>query len=372
MTKSKKILFIVPHRVGRSPGQRFRFEQYFDKLEAAGYEITVSNLLSENDDVTFYSRSRYFQKGIIVLKSIWKRYADLLRAGNFDIIFVYREAIMLGSVWFEENLAKSGARLIMDFDDAIWLKDVSEGNKNIAFLKKPEKTFRIVELADLVIVGNKFIADRCSMYNNNIKCIPTTIDTDYHRPYHDGRADQAKICIGWTGTETTLKHFETALPSLERIYEKYSDKIHFKLICDKAIEYPSIGLRSERWNKETEIQDLNEMDIGLMPLPDDEWSRAKCGFKALQYLSLEIPAIVSPVGVNTKIIDDGINGFFAKTSQEWFEKLELLILSHELRVRMGKAGREKVKVEFSKNRWFKRYIELFDSCISTPESCLVG
>lgn len=357
----KKILFIVPHRLNRCPGQRFRFEQYTKYLENNGYKITISNLLSRNDDRNFYKSGNYFAKMWIALKSIGKRTFDFFRLFRYDIVFIYREAIMFGSSMFERLYSLTPAKMIFDFDDSIWLNDTSEGNKNLSWLKNPAKTATIAKLADTVIVGNQYLADYARQFNNNVVIIPTTIDLSYHKPIP--RKPNDSICIGWTGTSTTLKHFRSIEPILEKIKDELGNRITFSLICDADYQNPRLGLHSQPWCVDTEIEDLCRMDIGIMPLPDDKWSKGKCGFKGLQYMSLHIPTIMSPVGVNKEIICDGENGFLASTESEWHDKLLQLIDSEELRRRLGDNGFHTIKESFSVESQRNRYLEIFDNLI---------
>ncbi len=357
----KKILFIVAHRPGRSPGQRFRVEQYLAYIKEKGFSYEFSYLLNEQDDKNFYSTGNYFQKFIILLKSIFLRYRDLKRAKDFDIIFIYREAVMFGSIFFEKRFKKSGAKIILDFDDAIWLMDVSEGNKNLRWLKRPSKTAEILGLTDMAFVGNNYLAKYAEQYANNVKIVPTTLDTDNidlktHKPVD-------RICIGWTGSYTTLKHFDLAVPFLKRILEKYPGKVKIKLISNHNY-VKEIDLEFCSWSKEKEIEDISEFDIGIMPLPDDDWARGKCGFKGLQYMALGIPAIMSPVGVNTEIIQDGENGLLAGSDDEWVEKISKLIESPELRKEIGLKGRQTVEERYSFNAWKDKYVSLFEELIS--------
>jgi glycosyltransferase involved in cell wall biosynthesis len=363
----KKILFIVAHRLNRSPGQRFRFEQYLDFLEKNNFEFEISYIINEKDDETFYQKGQYFRKFLILLKSIKQRFRDLKKANNFDIIFIYREAFMLGSVFFEKRFAKSNAKIIVDFDDAIWLRDVSQGNNNLAWLKHPAKTSKIVKYADLVLVGNSYLANYASNFNSNVKIIPTTLDTDNFKKVEPINESE-KICIGWTGSSTTLKHFETAVPVLKKIKEKYKEKVWFKLISDFPFFHEDIEIEQCKWNNQTETIDLSVIDIGIMPLPDDDWSKGKCGFKALQYMTLGIPTIMSPVGVNVEIVEDGINGFLANSIDEWVSKLSLLIESKKLREKLGKKGRETVENRYSFNSQKEKYLQLFNELIETKNA----
>jgi glycosyltransferase involved in cell wall biosynthesis len=358
---SKRILYIVPHRLNRSPGQRFRCEHFIPILQENGYEIKYSNLLSKWDDVHFYKKGAYILKLFIFIKSFIKRSFDVLFVFRYDAIFIYREAFMIGTTVFERAFKLSGKPIIYDFDDSIWLNDTSEGNQNLAWLKKSEKTNTIISLSTLVIVGNEYLANHAKKYNPNVQIIPTTIDTDYHLPKQ--KSDSNQICIGWTGTETTLKHFRLLENVLLDIQKEYGDKVIFKQINNIIYENKNLNLISTLWSAENEIEKLQRIDIGIMPLPNDEWSKGKCGFKGLQYMSLEIPTIMSPVGVNTEIIEHGVNGFLAETDEDWKKYLRMLIDNETLRKEIGKKGRQTIIEKYSISSQKDRYLALFKEVI---------
>ena len=355
----KKILFVCLHRPDRSPSQRFRFEQYLDFLNSHGFECNFSWLLNERDDKIFYTKGHYFQKALIVTKSILKRWKEASNARKYDVVFVQRESLMLGTSFFEEKFAKQ-SKLILDFDDSIWLPNVSTYNKRLAFLKDPKKTRRIIEAADLVITGNKYLADYAGQFNKNVVIIPVTIDTDIYKPVP--KLVKEKICIGWSGSVTTIEHFETKIHALAKIKEKYGDRVYFKVIGDGNYSSDILKIKGLPWIKQTEVHDMSEFDIGIMPLPDTERAKGKCGLKGLQYMALGIPTIMSPVGVNTEIIADGQNGFLADSDEEWVEKLSLLIDSFELRKKLGNAGcitvEEKYSIHANRNLYLKYFSQI--------------
>jgi glycosyltransferase involved in cell wall biosynthesis len=362
----KRILAIVQHRKGRSPGQRFRFEHFISTLEANGYEIVFSNIINEKDDEVFYSHGHYFAKLIIVIKSLIHRFRDIKTAKTCDLIFIYREAFMLGSTYFEKRLAKTGVPIVFDFDDSIWLNDTSDGNKNLSWLKKPEKTSEICSIASIVTVGNEYLANYAAQYNKKVFVLPTTINTNYHKQSANNKKGES-ICIGWTGTTTTLKHYEEAIPVLLRLKEKYQNKIYFKVIVNSEIWNREIDVKLVKWSGENEIEELSEFDIGIMPLPNDEWSRGKCGFKGLQCMALGIPVIMSPVGVNNQIIVSGQNGFLAEDENQWFDTLCNLIENAELRQKTGEAGRKTVEKKYSVNVWNEKVLDLFNKLTGKAE-----
>ena len=357
----RKILFIGMHRLDRSPSQRYRFEQYFDFLEKNGFECELSSLISVKDDAILYSHGHYFGKAIIFFKSFFKRLIDVWRSKKYDLIFIQREAFMTGTIFFERLFKKTGTPIIFDFDDAIWLRDENLANRSLQFLKRPEKTAQIIALADHVIAGNNYLADFALKYNEQVSVIPTTVDTELYNNNYKG--PEATVCIGWTGSFTTIKHFELAVPILLKIKAKYGHKVRFKLIGDAHYHNQELDLKGIPWQSKSEVQDLSDIDIGIMPLPDDKWSKGKCGLKGLQYMALGIPTIMSAVGVNTEIIDSGHNGLLASTPAEWEKHLSDLIESRELRESLGEAGRKTVEKYYSIKSNQEKYLEVFNNIL---------
>ena len=356
-----KILFICIHRPDRSPSQRFRFEQYLDYLKQNGFDHKISFLLNEKDDKIFYSPGKYLSKTRIVLQSIIKRLGEVIHP-NADIIFVQREAIMIGTSFFERMFSKR-RKLIYDFDDSLWIKQVSPANEAISFLKNSGKIKRIINTADLVIAGNKFLASYAASFNKNIVVIPTTIDTTIHKPSVKNASE--KVCIGWTGSFSTIEHFKLALPFLCKIKDKYKERIWFKVIGDSGYKNKDLGIKEIQWNRQNEIEQLQEIDIGIMPLPQDDWARGKCGFKGIQYMSLGIPAIMTNVGVNKEIIEDGVNGFLAESDDEWIDKLSILIENKDRRKDMGNKGITTITEKYSVIANRELYLNCFLSLIDT-------
>jgi glycosyltransferase involved in cell wall biosynthesis len=359
----QKINILCVHRPNRSPSQRFRFEQYIEFLKNDGFDCNLSYLLNEKDDKVFYSKGKLFAKINIVIKSFFKRLGELNQIKENDIVFIQRECFMLGTSFFERLFAKSGAKVIFDFDDAIWLQNVSEANKTFVWLKNPNKTAKIITCSSLVIAGNDYLAKYALRYNRNVVIIPTTIDTNEYCKIPSPRNE--KVIIGWSGSITTIQHFEYAIPFLKRIKEKFKDKVEFRVIGDASYVNEELSIKGIAWNKQTEIEDLSIFDIGIMPLPDDEWAKGKCGLKGLQYMALEIPTIMSPVGVNAEIINDGVNGFLASEHTEWVNKLSKLIESEELRKQIGIESRKTVEENYSVNANREKYLFYFNQVVSS-------
>lgn len=357
-----RILFVAAHRPERSPSQRFRFEQYISFLQENGIDSDFSYLVSPEDDLFLYEKGNHLKKLGFLSRSYRIRNSDIRNLDKYDLVFVQREALMFRSVKFEKLFSRK-SKLLFDFDDAIWLMDVSDGNKNWRWLKDPSKTEHIIKLSHMVFAGNKYLYDYASKFNNNVKIVPTTIDTEYHKK-QVSEVKKDSICIGWTGSTTTIKHFRMAEIFLNEIKDKYGDAVRFKVIGSETYRNDELSIQGKKWAIQTEIEDLSEIDIGIMPLPDDEWAKGKCGFKGLQYMAMEIPTIMSPVGVNTEIVNHGENGFLASTNEEWVDSLSKLIESETLRKDFGTKGRQTVIEKYSIESQKKYYLAYINELIN--------
>ena len=354
---SKKIYFIVPYPHKEAPSQRFRFEQYFDFLEENDFDVEIYPFINQSTWKTLYGEGKIFKKAWGILMSFVRRFGLLFRLHNADFIFIHREAAHIGPPIFEWIIAKVLRRkYIYDFDDAIWLPNYSESNARFHRLKAYWKVRYCIKWASQITAGNAYLANYASQYNQNIQVIPTTIDTENHHNVMTSH-DSQDLIIGWTGTHTTMHYLDELVPVLKKLEQKYT--FTFLVISNQSNDYDLKSLKFVKWNKETEIEDLAKINIGVMPLKQDIWSEGKCGFKGLQYMALEIPTIMSPVGVNSTIVQNGINGFLVESQEEWYEILEKLILDKELRIQIGKAGKSRIDQAYSVLANQEKYLDLF-------------
>lgn len=340
-----KVLFVTPYPHGEAPSQRFRFEQYYQALDKAGIEYDVAPFLDNATWQILYKPGHTLQKVWGILKGFGRRKMLMLRLGKYDRVFIHREASPIGPPVFEWFMAKVlRKKVIYDFDDAIWLSNTSDNNKIVAGFKWHGKVRSISKWACKVSCGNQYLCEFAKQFNQNVVLDPTTIDTvNLHNKIKDQRTE--KVVIGWTGTHSTVQYLNDLVPVLQKLEQQYD--FEFRVISNRE---PDIKLRSLRyvpWNKETEIDDLLQFNFGLMPLRDDKWAKGKCGFKALQYMALGMPAIVSPVGVNTAVVDNGTNGYICSTAIEWEKAIESLLANAELRTNMGAQARKKIVDHYS-------------------------
>ena len=336
-----RVLALVPYPTGCAPGQRYRIEQWAPLVRRAGVQVTLSPFLSQRGMDLLYEPGHVAGKAQEVLRGYLKRLADAVLLGSTDVIFVYREAALLGPAWIERLLALRRP-LVFDFDDAIYLADTSQANAWSRGLKSVTKVETICRVARHVTVGNEFLARYAKDRARGVTVIPSTIDTDVYQI--QPRAENRVPVIGWTGSMTTVPYLMTLAPALRRLREKRDFELR---VIGAKVDIEGLAVRCLPWRAETEPEDVRALDVGLMPLPDDEWSRGKCGMKALQYMALGSPPVVSPVGVNATIVRDGVNGFHASTEEEWIDRIALLLADESLRRSLGQEARATVEKSYS-------------------------
>jgi len=353
------ILFWLPYPT-EGASNRYRVEQYLPYLDKSGIKYTLHSFWSSAAYRVLYKEGYQLKKAYYFLLGAISRISDLINISQYDAVFIHREAFPIGGAFFEAILHKLGKPFIFDFDDAIFLSSTSKPNSFIERLKNPNKTISIIRFSDHVIAGNSYLANFALGYNRSVSVIPTAIDTDKYQPAL--KKANKKIIIGWIGSVTTIDF----LYMLRNVFIQLSERFHnvvFKIV-GPDFSLPGLSnIVNKPWKLEEEIEDLGTFDIGIMPMPDNKWTRGKCGFKAILYMSLGIPCVCSPIGVNTQIVD-GINGFLAVTEEEWLHKLSLLIKSPELRKEVGQAGRKTMEERYSVRVNAPKFLEIIQESVS--------
>jgi glycosyltransferase involved in cell wall biosynthesis len=360
-----RVLALMPGLYDTSPGQRYRLEQWEPLLRERGVEITWAPFEDEELHSVVYKPGQMGKKLQLVTRNLARRLSTISKARNYDLVYILREAALLGPPVFERLLYQQRVPFVFDFDDAIFVSYRSPSNGYLSYLKFASKTKTICRLASHVMVGNPYLADYAREVNDNVTIIPTTIDTEKYR-VPPRKTDSGPLTIGWTGSYSTVQHLDTLRGALKKLAE--TEQFRLRVIGTPAYELSPVAVDAMPWRAATELEDLCAIDIGVMPLPDDNWSKGKCGLKALQFMALGIPTICSPVGVNTDIIQDNENGFLAGTEAEWVDKLTRLLRSAELRHRLGDGGRATVEQEYSAATQAPRVYEVFNSVRLWPKT----
>lgn len=363
MQKNNRIvLFLFPYPLGHAPSQRFRFEQYFGMLQEEGYTLECQSFLSESGWHVLYTKGNLIRKIVSVSNGFIRRmklFTGPLQRASF--VFIHREVAPVGPPILEWLIARVfGKKIIYDFDDSIWLPNTSDENRLISRLKWHSKVKNLCRWSHVVSAGNRYLALFAEAFASRVVINPTTVDAHHrHTPGSAASSTSGVVTIGWTGTHSTLRYLEGLEPVLQQLESAFGDRVRFLIIANRE---PALSLRNlvfVPWAEEREIEDLRLIDIGIMPLVEDEWSKGKCGLKALQYMSLGIPTVASPVGVNTEIIRDGVCGFLCYDPECWRKTLSRLVEDSALRVKIGTAGRSRVLADYSTESNRSSFLSLF-------------
>ena len=255
---------------------------------------------------------------------------------RFDVIYIDREIFDTPSCAFELQFKKRSPCLVLDVDDAV-------------FLRYPEKFDKLVAMSDLLVAGNSMLRERFQNVHPHILIMPTCIDLDEYR-VSDQKPINSPPIVGWMGTTTNLSYLKIVATALRKLATLCDFELRLVAGEDhplKEIDLSGVKIRFIPWNPRTEVAEMAKFDVGIMPLRDDEWSKYKCGLKLLQYMSLGIPGVASPVGVNAEIIDTGVNGFLSSDDETWVAALHTLVTDAALRRSMGQAARKTVEERYS-------------------------
>lgn len=339
-----KILFWVPYPT-EGPSNRFRVEQYLPYLKERGISYSLRPFWESRAYKILYENGYYLNKFYYFLKGTIKRVKDLFNLSEYDLIFVHREAYPIGTAIFEK-IASRKKPIVYDFDDSIFLPNASSANKIIYWLKNHRKTSQILKMSNVAIVGNNFLNKYAIKYKNNVLVMPTAIDTDKYFPLQE-RRHKNKVVIGWVGTYSTNQYLKILKRVFLKLIEKYKNSIEIRLVGCRNNFLKIPGIIYSNWSLSNEVEDLQDLDIGVMPVWDDDWTRGKCAFKIIQYMATGAAVVASPVGMNGEIIIDGENGFLATDEDDWFRKLCLLIDNPEKRRAFAINGRQTIEGKYS-------------------------
>lgn len=296
---------------------RFRIFQYVPYLQRMGMHVEVADL----------------RGGTL------RRWRLLRAARAYDAVVIHRAFLNpLDQRWLSRPLA----RYIFDFDDAIMFRDSS--HPRLASRQRQQRFKRMIASAKTVIAGNRYLAACAAPYNQRVTIIPTTVDLAAY-PRRDPDHAREPV-IGWIGTRINLMYLRRIVPALTRLSQQRPN-VTLKIVSDGVFEAPGLTVINKPWSLADEAQDVMSFSVGIMPLPDDPWTRGKCALKALQYFAACIPVVCSPVGTNLDVVEHGRNGYFAETEEDWVARLEELLRDHQTRRRLGSAGRDLVEREYS-------------------------
>jgi glycosyltransferase involved in cell wall biosynthesis len=315
------------------PSFRHRMASIIAPLEMAGFQVRP---------VRFPSR-RYGLR-------TWER-RDLLRWADVVVLHQIKLSAIEASL-----VATLSRRRVFDVDDAIYVRKPRRlGDPVDESIWRRRKFAATCRWVDVVAAGNDVLAAAASPAAHEIVILPTSIDTSVYRATTASAADPPTIA--WIGSPENLIYLEMIRPALARLAARHP-ALKVRVICSQFPDWPEIHIERIAWSSQTEAGSLAAAHIGVMPLTDDAWSRGKCAFKLLQYMAASLPCVASPVGANTEAVLDGVNGFHARSTDDWEQTLERLIVSADLRARCGANGHAHVEKRYALRTYQANYVAL--------------
>lgn len=326
-------------RLGAS--SRYRSYQYLPFLEAGGHKVEVLPLLGDDYLLRLYAGRTIPVVGVAA--SYLKRLSRLLRRRGLDLIWVEYEAFPWLPAVVDLFLLKGKIPYIVDYDDAVFHRYDRHASSAVRWLLG-RKIDRIMRSSASVIAGNEYLADRArSAGAGVVHVIPTVVDPARYALAR--RRDRDVFTVGWIGTPVTAPYLQIVREALERLAARVPCRV--VTVGAGRVDLGHVRVEDRAWAEESEAASLEDMDVGIMPLPDTPWERGKCGHKLIKYMASGLPVVASPVGVNATLVHEGVNGFLASTGDEWLRALEALQADSALRASMGSAGRACVEAEYS-------------------------
>lgn len=358
----KKLLVLCPYPENKAPSQRLKFEQYYPCFRTNGYVITVRPFMSEGFWNIAYKPGRMAAKAIFILQSYWRRFCALFTIRRYDIVYIHLWVTPFGPPLFEWLVCKLARKVIFDIDDLVYMKNKKADKWYTHLLKGRGKPVYLIKKADHVITCTPYLDEFARKFNPHTTDISSTINTKTYLPVNV-YSNEKEVTLGWSGSHSTIRYLKLLHPVLKEL----SREVKFKLLVmgDAGFAMEGVNVESHPWTEEKEIPVLQQIDIGLYPLPlDEEWVFGKSGLKALQYMALGIPTVATAIGANFRVIENGINGFLVLTPEDWLDKLRLLINDPVLRKNMGIKAREHVEKNYSVKANEPVYLDILNKVLT--------
>ena len=362
-----KILAMTKYS-SEGPSSRYRYYNYSDCFINHAISLYFKPLFSKN----YLSAQSGTHKILLVFTAYFKRFIQVLRIivfpNQYKGVIIEYELFPFFSSFFERILTYRNIPFIVDYDDAIFHKYDQHKSWIIRLLLK-NKIPNVMKHAETVIVGNDYLEGFAKKFNKNTLQLPTVVLLDKYisaRKNYTNSKNEALFTIGWIGSKTTSPYLLTLLPVIESFISKINVRCHFigfdeNLLTDEIKQKCKITIVP--WSEATEIQEILKFDVGIMPLKDDAWSKGKCGFKLIQYMSCKKPVIASPVGINTTIVEEGVNGFLASTDDEWYSAFEQLYSNKSLRKVMAENNWQKILKDYNHQINCDKYVNLIKNIV---------
>lgn len=333
-----RVLVLTPYPYGSTAGPRSSFELWERVLADAG--ITLEYAVFETDELheIIYEPVGIARKGYEMARAYAKFLPKAKAARNYDAVLINREATLIGPAIVERWVASFGKPLIYHIDDPLYIPYRSPSNGALSYLKFVGKVASLCRMSRVVIANSPSHVAYAKRYNGNVWEIPSVVDAENYDGWRPRPDPQAPVCIGWSGSPSTVPNLQLIRGPLRELSER--DDVIVRLIGADDFGLPNVRHTGSAWAAGTEVSDLRQLDIGLLPVPVTPWTPHKFYLKLVQYMALGIPPVATPLGANPTVIENGVTGLLAKNDSEWLESLTTLMNDPDLRAEMGQRAAE--------------------------------
>lgn len=352
-------LLFLPKYSRSGASSRYRSFQYFPAIQVASLRFRVSPLF---DDV--YLANKYLNgraRVWDVVRALSRRIWVVLTVQRGSVVLIEYELLPYCPALLERWMLWRGCQMVVDYDDALF-HQYDAHRQPLVRLLLGNKIAYVMQQAMTVVAGNAYLADYASRAGaSRVEIIPTVVDLARY-PLEESKSWHRVFTIGWVGSPSTALYLKEIAPALAKLCK--GGRARVCVLGAGLIDLKDVPVEVIDWHENTEVDEIRRFDVGIMPLPDEPWARGKCGFKLIQYMACGLPVVASPVGVNSEIVDNAINGYLASTTDEWVLALETLMADAELRRRMGAAGRKRVEEKYCLAVTAPRLVEVLRQCVA--------
>jgi len=355
----KRLAALVPNMLGVAPGQRTRIEFWAPRLAEHGWDVDLYPFEDPGLHQVLYQAGHFPSKAAQMTFLYGRQLRRVMAMRGYDAVLVYREAALLGPAVLERLAVRNGVPMVYDLDDPTFLPYRSPTSGWTSLLKLPGKARSLCRMADHVTTINGLIGEFASRHNPSVTVIPMFLDTGHFHPRAGLPRPSPRLV--WMGSHTTMVNLSTIAPALARLQAER--KVPLLAVGAGELDLPRLQVETRQWSESTEVADLQDCDIGIVPLTDLAWNRWKFFFKTIQYMAVGLPVVARRLGSNVEIVEDGVNGFLVETQDEWYERLLTLVDDPGLRRRMGEAARDTVVERFSAEIHMPRVAQVLDRVV---------
>jgi glycosyltransferase involved in cell wall biosynthesis len=363
------ILFLTTHPI-ESGSPRYCVYQFIPYFEAAGHRCTVRPFSTKALFRALQQPGHNVLKALHATYCTFRRFVDIVRADSYDLVVIHREAFPFFNPIIESLFIGLSKKVVYSFDDAVYAGhgESSPLHQSLLYRIKYGSGFnKIIARSVHVTTGNEVLAAHARQFNSAVSIFPTVVDLDRYTLQPNAEKGNKPVTIGWFGSNSTAPYLSTVEAPLRKLAADHQGRVKFLFFGAPDLRLDIPGLEVRPFHLESEIDDLRQIDIGLMPMPDTPWTRGKCAFKAIQYMALGAATVVSPVGAATKLVEDGVNGFHALNDEEWYSVLDRMIRDAALRHQIGLNARRTVERGYCLQVWGPRFVELLEDIVCSEK-----